>query len=766
MRFSKLLLPAIFCFTTAYAEKFVVKDVRVDGLQRITAGSFFNYLPVKRGDKLDDAKFSDIVRQLYQTHYFSDIKLFREGNTLVVNVRENPIIGEVTIKGSSAVKKKDLLQGLVSLGLGEGDTVDEAKIKNAEKQLLELYNSRSRYDVAVNIVTTNLEDGRVALKVNIEEGASAKISKIDIIGNKAFSEKELLELLNLQTSQWNSLFTRRDRFSAEKFRRDLLTLESYYMDRGFIDFKIVGTQVNLSENKEDISIAVSIQEGLPYKIVASDFSELEMISKEKLSELLKYQNNDYYSRAKVGETQVAIKNAMGDLGYAFAKIDMEPRVNPQTREIVLKYIINPGRLTYVRRIEFAGNYKTNDEVLRREMRQMESAVYNNTKIERSGQRLQRLGYITSVKRAEVPVPNAPDQVDVRYEVKEVPNRSITAGVGYGSSSGVLYNAGYKTANFFGTGNSFAFDFSKSDASENYSIDFTDPYFTADGISRTVSAYYNKTSDDPKTIGDWRTDNWGAFLRFGFPIDEYESFSVGGGVRETTVKVGNNVAPGVRDWLKLDDKESAKKFREFVLDFSWMHDTRDRAIFTQEGSMTRLTADVILPGSTETYYKLGVRNRTYFKLHDNLIASVRGDVSYGDSFGKTDGLPFFRNYYAGGLTTVRGFRTSSLGPRWVDKNGRLGSVKGGSLRVSGGAELIFPWHLGQGGETVRLGAFADFGNVYSSPKDFDADDLRYSAGLFLLWNSPIGPLNLSYGVPLNKKPGDQEENFQFTLGVPF
>ncbi|PID65145.1 MAG: outer membrane protein assembly factor BamA [Gammaproteobacteria bacterium] len=523
-----------------------------------------------------------------------------------------------------------------------------------------------------------------------------------------------------------------------------------------MDFRIHSTQVSLTDDKKHVYITINIDEGLPYRISESQFSALKVLTKEQLQDLIAYGVGDYYSRSKVRRTQNAIKEALGDLGYAFANVQVLPRVDKKRQEVALQYVINPNRRTYVRRIEFTGNYKTNDEVLRREMRQMEAAPYNHSKLERSSQRLQRLGYITSVKRSERPVDGRPDQVDVVYEIVETPNRSITAGVGYGSESGVLFNVGYETANFLGTGNRFSFDFSNSDTSRNYSLEFTDPYFTVDGISRSFSLYYSERNESAADIGDWTSDNWGAFLRFGFPINEYESFRIGGGYRGIEIKTGTSVAPEIPEWLA----ENGSKFNEFVLDFNWTHDTRDKTIFANSGAITRFSAEVVTPGSDETYYKVGLRNRTYFKLHEKLLTSVRADVSYGDGYSKSDNLPFYRHYYAGGLRTVRGFKTNSLGPRWSNDD-----VKGGDLRVTGGAELIFPWHLGQEAETVRLGAFVDFGNVFAGTDDFDVADFRYSTGLYVLWRSPIGPLNLSYATPLNEKPGDELERFQFTIGVP-
>ncbi|MBS9777951.1 MAG: outer membrane protein assembly factor BamA [Gammaproteobacteria bacterium] len=756
MKLSSVLIPLVFVANLAYAEKFNVQDVRVSGLQRITAGSFFNYMPIKRGSTISESDYPQIIRELYKTGFFKNINLSRDGSTLIVDVEERPVIGKINIDGNKEIKSKDILQGLAGMGLGEGDTFDEMKLTQVEKELLGLYHSRSKFDVIVDATVKQIGSGRIELNIDIKEGISARIKQINIVGNKAFSEKDLLDKIRLTSSKWHSLLTKKDQYSGEKLKADIAVIENYYYDRGFLDFRVNSTQVSLTDDKRYVYVTISIFEGKPYRVDKNNFTNTSIVSAEKMNSLLAYGVGDYYSRSDVRASQAKIKDALAEKGYALANVRVVPKINKNQNDVVLTYDISPGRKTYVRRVEFTGNYKTNDEVLRREMRQLESSVYNGAKLNRSDERLQRLGYVSSVNRRQVPVRGKPDQVDIIYEIKEVPNRSISAGLGYGSSSGVVFNVGYQTANFLGTGNHFKFDFATSKSEKNYAITFTDPYFTVDGISRTFQLYYNATDESESQIGDWSTDNSGAFMRFGFPINEYESFAIGAGYRGTKVKTGLSVAPEIRKSLQ----DTGKKFNEFVIDFNWTHDTRDKTIFSTQGSVTRFNAEIVTPGSTETYYKLNLRNRTFFPLNDKLIASVRGDLSYGDGYGSTKNIPFFRNYYAGGLTTVRGFKSNSLGPRWSNND-----VSGGSLRVAGGAELILPLTLGQDAETVRTGLFADFGNVFGSFDDFDSSEFRYSAGIYVLWRSPVGPLNLSYAMPLNEKPEDDLERFQFTIGVP-
>ncbi|MGY0399002.1 MAG: outer membrane protein assembly factor BamA [Ostreibacterium sp.] len=755
MKLSKILIMLLFTASLSYGEAFKISDIRVSGLQRITVGDFFNYLPIKRGAVVDDSDYSNIIRTLYKTDFFKDVNLSRDGNVLAVTVEERPIIGQIEITGNKELKKKSLLEGLSNLGLGEGGTFDESKLAKVKKSLLDLYYSRSKFDVIIDVKVSPLAQNRVALNITIQEGISARIKQINIVGNKAFSQDEIIQKMNLTTSKWYSLLTKGDQYSGEKLKADVVAIENFYYNRGYLEFQVNSTQVSFTDDKRFIYITINISEGLPYRIDGNVFSSTQLLSKKRLNNLLTYSIGDYYSRQAARDSQKRIKNALGEKGYAFAKVNIVPRIDKSRHSIVMAYDLILGRKTYVRRIEFTGNYKTNDEVLRREMRQFESAPYNHAKLIRSGERLRRLNFISSVKRSERPVDGHPDQVDVEYKIVETASRYISAGIGYGTSSGLLFNLGYNADNFLGTGNKFTFDFSTSH-DQNYAITFTDPYFTADGVSRAFELYYNKTNASKNDIGDWQSDNLGLFLRFGFPVNEYESFSIGGGYRRTNIKTGSSVTPEIPIFLA----KHGDSFNEYVVDFHWTHDTRDKTVFSTNGAITRFNAELVTPGSTEEYYKLNVRNRTYFRLSDKLLMSVRGDISYSDSYGESKEVPFFRHYYAGGLTTVRGFKSSSLGPKWSNDE-----IKGGTFRVAGGAEIILPWTLGQDYETVRLGLFADFGNVYNNYRDFDAGEFRYSAGFYVLWRSPIGPLNLSYGIPLNAKKGDETERFQFTIGVP-
>lgn len=757
MLFKKALLSTLSLFIVFYSHAFVIDDVRVLGLQRITAGTFFNYLPVTKGDNIDESDYPHIIRELYKTEFFDDVVIEREGNTLIVKVDERPIIGEINIDGNKDLTTSNITEGLAGIGVSQGNSFDELRVNVIQQELLNLYYARSKYDVIINIVDVPLGDNRVAVNINIQEGISARIKQINIVGNKAFSESRLLREMESSTPSLFSIITKSDQYSGERLRADIESLEAFYLNRGFLDFRVESSQVSLTSDKESVYITINISEGEPYRVDTYTFTGSDLISAEELEEKVTFSVGDYYSRKEVKTTQESLQAAYADLGYAFTDIQVLPTINEEQHVVGITFVASPGKKTYVRRILFQGNYKTNDEVLRREMRQMEAAVYNRSKVVRSEERVRRLGHITNVVKREVPVEGSPEQVDVIYEVTEEPTRNITASIGYGSTSGVILSAGYETANFLGTGNIFNIDFSTSDTEKSYSVKFTDPYWTVDGISRTFRLYYQEEDEDESNISDWTRDTWGGALSFGFPINEYESFFTGVEYRGVHINEGDEVPYEISDYLD----EHGDTFDELVLDFNWTHDTRDKTIFATKGSITRLGTEIVTPGSDEKYYKLSARNRTYFQYNEGLVFALRGDISYGDGYGGTDGLPFYANYYAGGLSTVRGYKTNTLGPTYTN-----GDRTGGALRTTFGAEVILPWNLGVDEDNIRVAGFIDGGNVFADSGDFDAGDLRYSAGMYILWRSPIGPLNLSYAFPLNDEDEDDLEQFQFTFGIPF
>ena len=526
-----------------------------------------------------------------------------------------------------------------------------------------------------------------------------------------------------------------------------------------MDFKVTSTQVSLSPDRQWIYLTINVDEGKVYRVKGHQFKGDLIVPQSELESLVTFKAGDRYNRSEIRKTTDALRVRLGDEGYAQAQVNIVPDVDKLSGEVNLDILVTPGIKTYVRQIGFTGNNKTYDRVLRRELRQQEASLYSGSDVARSEERLRRLPQVESLEQEIRPVPGSPDQIDLEYKIKERSTSSIEGGIGYGQSSGALFNIKYNDNNFLGTGNSLGINFGKSSSEESYGFDFTDPYFTADGVSINYAFDYTKTNYRRERLSDWAADTMDATVTFGYPLTEYQNVYFGGGYRNLKINTGKDVASEITDYLN----KNGRRYNEGVVTLSWSKDTQDSTYLPTTGSLNRISGEITLPGSSDTYYKLGYRNRTYFPLNSDktLLLGLRGDISYGGGYGKTEDLPFYRHYYAGGLNTLRGFEYGSLGPRYQN-----GDNSGGDFRTTGGLELMMPWKTDEKSNNVRVGTFLDFGNVYNKVGDFDAGEFRYSTGLFLQWVSPIGPLNLSYAVPLNKKKGDSTEAFQFSFGMGF
>ena len=604
-----------------------------------------------------------------------------------------------------------------------------------------------------------LPRGRVAIDLNISEGRSSRIKNIDIVGNKIYPDSQLIGLFDTSTPRWNSWLTKSDQYDRDKLQADIDRLESFYQDRGFMDFKVTFTQVSLSPDRQWIYLTINVDEGKVYRVKGHQFKGDLIVPQSELESLVTFKSGDRYNRSEIRKTTDALRVRLGDEGYAQAQVNIVPDVDKLSGEVNLDILVTPGIKTYVRQIGFTGNNKTYDRVLRRELRQQEASLFSGSDVARSEERLRRLPQVESLEQEIRPVPGSPDQVDLEYKIKERSTSSIEGGIGYGQSSGALFNIKYNDNNFLGTGNSLGINFGKSSSEESYGFDFTDPYFTADGVSINYAFDYTKTNYRRERLSDWAADTMDATVTFGYPLTEYQNVYFGGGYRNLKINTGKDVASEITDYLN----QNGRRYNEGVVTLSWSKDTQDNTYLPTKGSLNRISGEITLPGSSDTYYKLGYRNRTYFPLNSDktLLLGLRGDISYGGGYGKTEDLPFYRHYYAGGLNTLRGFEYGSLGPRYQN-----GDNSGGDFRTTGGLELMMPWKSDEKSNNVRVGTFLDFGNVYNKVGDFDAGEFRYSTGLFLQWMSPIGPLNLSYAVPLNKKKGDSTEAFQFSFGMGF
>lgn len=754
---SSLLLTACLVAPLAHAAEFVVKDIRVDGLQRISAGTVFNYLPVHAGQKVRQEDFPELIRALFRTGFFTDVSLERDGDVLVVNVVERPSIAEVKISGNKDIGTEDLQKSLKTVGLAEGRVFDRALLDKVEQELNRQYYARGKYAVRIDTQVRNLERNRVAINIDISEGIAARIKQINIVGAKSFKEGELLDLMQSSTGGWFSLLTKDDQYSKQKLAGDLEALRSFYMDAGYLRFNVDSTQVSITPDKKDIYITININEGERYTVRDVQLSGQTLVPMDQLKALLKLKAGDTFSRSALNESTKAISDRLGDDGFAFANVNAVPEIDDVKHTVAINLVVDPGRRVYVRRINFKGNVKTQDDVLRREMRQAEGSWFSTRDVNRSKERLERLTFVQDATIETPAVAGTTDQVDINYSITERPAGSLSLGVGYGQDAGVLLNASVSQQNFMGTGNQLAFQFNNSQVNTIYSLSFTNPYFTPDGVSAGFRGNYTETDATEANLANYLTNEFSLMATFGFPLNETDTINVGAGVSGVKIKTNGSETPQeIYDYIdQYGDKHVGPK-----LELSWARDTRNRAIFADSGSYNRVSFD-LMAGSDDSWYKLGYRHSTYLPLTKSLTLLEHFEFGYGDGFGNTDTLPFYENFYAGGLRTVRGYKTNTLGPEWSN-----GDPKGGALKTAGGVEILFPAPFVKDAKSVRLSTFFDIGQVYSDVNDFDAGELRYSAGLSMQWLTPLGPLVLSVAQPINKKSGDKSEPFQFTFGVPF
>jgi outer membrane protein insertion porin family len=769
-------LGLLVAMAQAHAAAFVVRDIQVEGLQRISAGTVFNYLPVQVGSTVSEKDYPDIIRALFKTGFFTDVNLERKGEVLVITVTERPAIAEVKITGNSDISTDDLKKALTGVGLAEGRVFDRALLDKVEQELLRQYYNRGQYAVQIKSQVQPLERNRVAVTIEIAEGAVASISQITIVGNKAFTEKELLSQMQSSTPGWFSFFTKDDQYSKQKLAADIETLRSFYLDRGYLKFNVDSTQVSITPDKKDVYITLNITEGEPYTVADVQLSgNFGVVAEPDLRKLITLKPGDTFSRAKLTETAKAIGERLGEEGYAFANVNAVPRVDDETRKVALNFVVDPGKRVYVRRVNFQGNIKTQDEVLRRELRQTEGSWFSTKDIERSKTRLQRLDYLESVNLETPAVPGASDQVDANFTVVERPSGSLMFGIGYGQESGILLNASVTQNNFLGTGNQLSLVLNNSDSGQNYNISYNNPYYTPDGVSRGFRVFYREIDSSETNTADYILNSYGAQVTFGFPLNEFDTLRLSPGYEHLWIDTfgcgtdepitSNRTPPEICEYLR----QNGDTYNEFKLNASWARDSRNRVIFPTSGYLNQLAAEIAIPGSDAEFFKLNYRGIAYFPLARWLTWTVGGEVGYGDGYGDTDGLPFFENFYAGGLRSVRGYKANTLGPRYYQQGDLpgdpTGDPKGGAFKTVASTQFLLPAPLLTQSENVRLAAFFDIGNVFATPSDFDANELRYSVGLAGYWISPLGPIVLSVAAPLNDQSGDETEVFQFSFGVP-
>ena len=790
----------------AQSGAFVVGDIKVEGLQRISEGTVYNYLPVNIGDRLDARRQQEAIRALFATGFFRDIELRRDGNTLVVVVMERPSIESFEIKGNKDIKTEDLQRSLKSVGLAQGKTFDRSVLEEVTSYLTDQYFSRGKYAVKVKTDVVEVPGNKVRITIDIVEGKRAKIRQINVVGNNVYEEDDLLEDFELKTPNWLSWYRQDDRYSRESLQGDLEKLRSYYQDRGYANFDIESTQVAIAPEKDDVFVTINVREGEVYTVGEVKIAGKMVVPEAQLKQLLLVQPGQTYSRRLITQTQELMSLRLGAEGYAFAKIDPVPTEDEEKKTVDLTFFVDPGNRAYVRRINFENTSAIDDEVLRREMRQLEGSYLSNALLDRSKERLQRLPYIEEVDYETQPVPGTPDLVDVRFDVKEGLPGQFSGGIGYSESQGAILNGSFVHSNFMGSGERLAVEVAGGQYSKVYSFSHTDPYTNIDGVARTFGLQYRDITQYVSSSSDFSTKTFSGTLEFGYPISEFQSVRFGlvaqrsdlitnefGSPAEAVYWVKNNGNPYTRDLVQqsLDPATGdvvdvtttlyGTKYDTFEVTAGWTYDTRNRALFATRGTRHAVYLSGTFPGSDVNYYMANYTFLTLRPIYGQWTVALGSELSWGSAIGDTTSLPPYRQFYAGGPESVRGFSESRLGPK-----DSFGNPYGGNLKVTGRAELIFPvpakWRA-----SARISAFYDIGNVFSEGQDinfvgtdrvtpvdykFDYNELKQSAGLAVQWLAPLGIFRFSYAFPLNDRKaegvmyGDQTEGFQFTVGSAF
>lgn len=798
MRYNALFTPlalvsAIALVQSAHAESFQVKDIRIEGLVRLLPANVYSLMPIKIGDQIDESAISETTKVLYNSGNFDDIQAYRDGNTLFFKVVERPIISSVQLEGNKLIPKDALLDGLKKMGIAEGEVLKKSVLKNIENELEEQYTQQGRYTADITIETIAQPNNRVAVKLKFNEGKPAKVVDINVIGNTVYSDKDIKAAFRVKESSWSSILTRNDRYAKEKMTASLEALRAMYMNDGYINFTVNNSSLNLSEDKQHVFIEVSVDEGEKFNFAETKFLGDTLYSTQELQALQLFKAGETYSQAKVDALKQQLLRKYGNAGYYFAEVNVVPEPDEQTKTVNVNYYINPGQKVTVRRINFAGNTKTDTSVLRREMRQLEGSLASNEKLELSKIRLERTGYFKTVDMKTVRIPNSPDQIDVNVTVEEQPSGTSTIAVGYSQSYGVTYQLGLSQNNFLGTGNKFNIDLSRSSYYDSYNISVYDPYWTLDGVSRGYNLYYRKTKlSDSYNVSNYFTDSLGANVTFGYPLDENQSVSATIGVDKTKVTTGQYASAAVVDYLQNHGKKRTtttasntlngttynypgqvkSEFLSYDLSLAWAYNTLNRPIFPTKGFFSRLNLDIGLPGSDEQYQRATFEARAFYPIgQKGFVLHGYGKLGYGNK------LPFYKNYFAGGWGSVRGYDSNTLGPRsssyYYTNAGATDPDPeeiGGNALIQGGVELVLPLpSKGDWASQMRPVLFVEGGQVFdtkSTDYKIKLGDIRYSVGVGLTWNTLVGPLSFSYAYPLNKKSGDKTQNFQFQIGTTF
>ncbi len=767
-----LLVTFFLCVSLAQANassSFVIDDIRLEGLQRVSPGIVFRNFPVTAGDQVTSGQLAKASRKLFESGYFDDIQLLRDDSVLVLKLLERPSVSLIKLDGNKVLESEALLEGLKQTGLQEGDVFKRSTLEQIKLDLVRLYASQGRYGASIDTDVESLPGNRVALNINIKEGQIATIQHINVVGNSVYSDEELKDLFSLKLPHFWSFYQKDDRYARQKLSGDLERLRSYYLDSGYVNFSIDSTQVSITPDKKHVYITVNVTEGEQYTVRGVDISGEMVVPEDQLMKVVRVEEGQIFSRRLISESQETIASEIGNAGYMFANVSPAPELHDDNT-VTVKFFVDPGKRTYVRRISIRGNTRTADEVIRQHLKQMEAGIASNEMIEQSKLRLEKTGYFKTVSVETTAVPGRDDLVDVEYSVEEQQSGSFSASVGFSQTSGIILGFQLKQDNFLGTGKKVGIGISNSDSLTEYSYSFVDPFYTVDGVSRGFDVYYRKRDFDEDNTSAFSTDEIGGGVNFGYPIDDFQRLNFGLNVEQVSINTNATETPAEINQFILDE---GNDYFNFNLRGSWSDNHLNRGFFPTKGYSQSASIEVGLPGSDLSYYKALYNAKWYRPLNDDRswILSMKGRLGYGGELGENE-YPFYKHFFAGGLKTVRGYEQNTLGPRDT-KNDPFG----GDVLVTGGVELIFPMPFVKDRSAWRTLLFVDGGNVFDTDcssvsvaanceSGIKLDELRYSAGFGLSWLTPIGPLSFAIAAPLNDKSGDDTEVFQFALGQTF
>jgi outer membrane protein insertion porin family len=756
------VLGGLYAGSALALEPFVVKDIRVEGIQRTEAGTVFTYLPVKVGETMNDDLAAQAIKSLYGTGFFKDIRIEADGDVLVITVQERSSVAQIEFSGNKSMPTDKVKEGLKQIGIAEGQIFDKSQLDRAEQEIKRQYLSQGKYGATVKAIVSPLERNRVAVRFEIEEGAVSKIRDINIVGNQIFTTDDLRAQLILTTPNWMSWWNKNDQYSKQKLNADLEALRSFYMNQGYLEFNIDSTQVSITPDKKDIYITVNVTEGEKYTISEVKLAGETLVPEDELRTLMKIQAGETFSREKVTQTTKAISDRLSNDGYAFSNINAVPEVNKELHTASFTFFVDPGKRIYVRRINIVGNTRTRDEVVRREVRQLESSWYAANKINRSKERLVRTQYFSDVNVETPAVPGTADQVDLNISLVEQSTGSVQFGAGLSSYEGVVFGVTVNQNNFLGTGNRVSAQVNTGKVNTTYSLSYTDPYYTPDGVSRGFDVYRRDVNTNPLvSVSPYSSSSYGAGVRFGIPLNEKDALNFGLSADLTQVNLTDALSSSPQMLASCPTLSCTRN--SIVASAGWVHDSRDSIMYTTSGVLQKLSAEASLPVLDLQYYKLQYKHAWFKEVFSGVSVMMNGEIGYAGAYG-SEPYPFFKNYYMGGVNSVRGYDNGALGPQATMPTTGYVYSTGGTKSLLGNAELLFPVPGLKDNKQFRLSLFVDAGQVYDGA--YNLGDLRYSTGVGIGWSSPFGPLKLIYAKPLNNQVGDRTQTIQFQLGQQF